>query len=80
VPPSASGCATARSAIPSASCGQTDNKHKRHQEGQRRALGVAWPEYGLVFTAATGNPINPNNRTRDFKSTTMSCQSSAARP
>lgn len=42
-------------------------EQQRQQEGQRSALGAAWREHGLVFTAATGNPINPNNLTCDFK-------------
>jgi len=41
--------------------------HKRGQDDRRRALGEAWQDHDLVFAAANGNPINPDNVGRDFQ-------------
>ena len=32
----------------------------------RSALGAAWRDHDLVFAAANGNPINPDNLRRDY--------------
>ena len=44
----------------------TLREHKRRQNEQRLALGSIWEDHDLVFAAANGNYINPNNLTRDF--------------
>jgi integrase len=40
--------------------------HRSRQNEQRLALGAIWEDHDLVFAAANGNYINPNNLTRDF--------------
>jgi integrase len=41
-------------------------EHKRAQDEQRRTLGAAWQDHDLVFAAANGNPIHPDNLKRDY--------------
>lgn len=41
-------------------------EHRRRQDQRRLVLGPAWRDHGLVFAAANGAPINPNNLDRDF--------------
>ena len=38
--------------------------HKKRQDGERRALGDAWQEQGLVFPSSIGTPIEPRNVNR----------------
>jgi integrase len=40
--------------------------HRECQEDERRLVGAAWIETGLVFTTAIGTPINPSNLRRAF--------------
>lgn len=40
--------------------------HRRRQNEHRLALGDAWHDHGLVFPAANGHPINPDNLRRDY--------------
>lgn len=40
---------------------------KSRQNEHRRALGDVWEDHDLVFAAANGRPINPNNLTRDYE-------------
>lgn len=40
--------------------------HKVQQNERRLALGVAWEDHALVFPAANGKPLNPNNIVRDY--------------
>ena len=41
-------------------------EHRKRQEEERVAAGDAWVETGLVFTTATGSPIDPSNFRRSF--------------
>jgi len=41
-------------------------EHRARQNERRLLLGADWNDYDLVFAAANGNPINPNNLTRDY--------------
>lgn len=41
--------------------------HKARQNERRLALGAAWQDHDLVFTAANGQPIFPNNLQRDYE-------------
>lgn len=41
--------------------------HRRGQNERRLALGEVWQDHDLVFAAANGNPINPDNVGRDFR-------------
>jgi integrase len=41
-------------------------EHKGRQNERRLALGSAWRDHDLVFAAANGNPINPDNLRRDY--------------
>ncbi len=41
--------------------------HKRAQNERRSTMGVAWQDHDLVFAAANGNPVNPDNVGRDFQ-------------
>ncbi len=41
--------------------------HKRAQDERRNAMGAAWQDHDLVFAAANGNPVNPDNVGRDFQ-------------
>ncbi len=41
-------------------------EHRARQNERRLALGVEWNDHDLVFAASNGNPINPNNLTRDY--------------
>jgi integrase len=40
--------------------------HRCRQNVRRLALGAIWEDHDLVFPAANGRPINPNNLDRDF--------------
>ena len=42
-------------------------EHRRRQNEQRLALGTVWEDYDLVFAAANGRPIYPDNLKRDFE-------------
>jgi len=39
-------------------------EHREAQEKERVELAEKWPDLGLVFTSATGRPIDPRNCTR----------------
>ena len=39
-------------------------EHKKRQDAERRALGDAWREHGLVFASSIGTPIEPRNVNR----------------
>lgn len=39
-------------------------EHKKRQDGERRALGDAWQDHGLVFPSSIGTPIEPRNVNR----------------
>ena len=39
-------------------------EHKKRQDAERRALGGAWREHGLVFASSIGTPIEPRNVNR----------------
>ena len=41
--------------------------HRDRQDFERRRLGEAWPDYGLVFTSVVGTPLDRRNVTRHFK-------------
>lgn len=41
-------------------------EHRRRQNEERLRLGEYWHDHDLVFAAANGNPINPDNVSRDF--------------
>ncbi len=41
-------------------------EHRRTQDERRRELGPLWDDYDLVFTAANGGPIHPDNLDRDY--------------
>jgi integrase len=41
-------------------------KYREVQDERRRALGHAWQDHDLVFAAANGKPINPDNLRRDY--------------
>jgi integrase len=41
--------------------------HRQRQDAERTKAGDTWQEYGLVFTTATGLPIEPRNLFRHFK-------------
>ncbi len=41
-------------------------EHRRTQDERRRELGPLWDDHDLVFTAANGGPIHPDNLGRDF--------------
>jgi integrase len=41
-------------------------EHRRRQNERRLALGPIWQDHDLVFAAANGNPINPDNLRRDY--------------
>jgi integrase len=42
-------------------------EHRRRQNEQRLALGPVWEDNDLVFAAANGRPIYPDNLKRDFE-------------
>lgn len=39
-------------------------EHKKRQDGERRELGDAWQDYGLVFPSSIGTPIELRNVNR----------------
>lgn len=41
-------------------------QHRERQEAEARALGVAWPDTGLVFTSEVGTMLHPRNFTRTW--------------
>jgi len=41
-------------------------EHRARQNEHRLSLGTEWNDHDLVFSAANGKPINPNNLTRDY--------------
>jgi len=41
-------------------------EHRRRQNERRLVLGPIWQDHDLVFAAANGTPINPNNLKRDY--------------
>ena len=41
--------------------------HQARQDAQRRRLGVAWHEHGLVFTSTVGTPVSARNLDREYK-------------
>jgi integrase len=41
--------------------------HRKRQAAERLALGPAWHDYGLIFTALDGSPIERRTLHRDFK-------------
>lgn len=42
-------------------------EHRRRQNERRLELGEVWQDHDLVFAAANGGPINPDNVGRDFQ-------------
>jgi integrase len=42
-------------------------KHRTHQDEERRAAGDGWQPTGLVFTTRVGGPIEPRNLNRRFE-------------
>ncbi len=42
-------------------------KHYERQNEERKAAGVGWKEFGLIFTTKVGTPLNYRNLLRDFK-------------
>jgi integrase len=49
-------------------CVEALEAHRRTQEEERRALGAAWHDSGLVFTTPLGTPIDPRNVIRALNS------------
>lgn len=41
-------------------------RHRARQEAERRLLGIAWPDTGLVFTSEVGTFLHPRNFTRTW--------------
>src|ERR1700733_1097472 len=39
-------------------------RHRERQEQERRDLGAAWKEHGLVFASSVGTPLEPRNVNR----------------
>lgn len=39
-------------------------EHKKRQDAERRELGDAWREHGLLFPSSIGTPIEPRNVNR----------------
>ena len=39
-------------------------RHRARQDEERRLLGAAWQDYGLVFASSVGTPLEPRNVNR----------------
>jgi integrase len=42
-------------------------QHSMRQEDERKQLGSAWREHGLVFPSEVGTPMSPSNMWRGFQ-------------
>ncbi|MFJ3585994.1 tyrosine-type recombinase/integrase [Streptomyces sp. NPDC090127] len=56
-----------RIALPT-ECLRSLKKHQERQDKERETAGSAWTDSGLVFTTPTGQPLDPANLTRRFRS------------
>jgi integrase len=54
-----------RTALPT-ECIHSLKSHREHQQEERQAAGTGWTDNGLVFTTATGSPLDPTDLTRGF--------------
>ncbi|PZT77540.1 MULTISPECIES: tyrosine-type recombinase/integrase [unclassified Streptomyces] len=56
-----------RLALPT-ECIHSLKKHQERQDKERETAGSDWSDSGLVFTTPTGQPLDPTNLTRRFRS------------